>query len=1050
MWKVSVKTQLLVLALAATVGAQAPTGAVAGLVTDASGAGLAGARVLLVKRETGRSRTATTSAEGRYDLEAVAPGEYSISAELTGFRRLARPVTVDPGTTTTVDLALEIGDVRAAVTVSGAPPLLQYGHHQVAGLITRTQIESLPLNGRNFVELAKLEPGVTNPVRTDDNRVFVSALGAGLQTIPRVGYTAVTVDGANVATPGTIGSILQVSQDAVLEFQLSTVDFDLATSLTTNGAVNIVTRSGTNAYHGSAFDLYRDHHLAAYPGLTRDPRNPDPFFRRNQSGGSAGGPLRKDRLFFFASYERTDQRGVISIQPRTPSVAAFGGIFPTPYLDNEMSARVDWSVDPKHTLFARGTHDGNSAFAPAGAPNSLPSAWSRRPNRADQGLVALTSSFTEHFVNDLRFSYLFTRQIQNPATSADCGNCFGLGAPQIVIPDANITFGSAGRLAATGRRYQLADNLSEQRGNHRLRFGFDLEHTVVTASSTDREPAVLTLWSADIARQLNPAIPLPASFTSVADVLQLPLRSFETAVGPGTVLWRDFSANRVMDLYRFYGTDTWNVRPRVTVNAGLAWSYEPNALNQDVTKPALLAPILGADRLNPPRARLGNVAPAVGFVWTVGSDARTAVRGGAGRYFDPVASTNALNLANERRELDPLGTGRLIVSGSNIAVDGHTLDFPSPTTFTGTQLLSVLPTIRADLLASMNPENHDFSVRNIDRTKQGTNLYDPDYKTPSAIHVNVGVQRALGGGLVVAADFVWKRYTHTFINGIDYNRWGSATGPVIPACTAEQRDVVMAPCSNGSLYFDTTIGRARYRGLLARLEKRFSGKVQFLASYALGSYVGANGTGSGTSEASGGRVFGFNNDNWFENEGPLPTDRRHVFNFSGIVELPWALQLSTNIAAYSAPPFSAYVDGLDFNGDGTRNDLLPGTSVNQFGRGLSKQDLARLVAAYDAAIAGHATTTGIAPAIKLPNDYYFDDSFFTQDLRLTRAFGIHGHDPRLLFFAEAFNLLNTANLVQYSQNLRNPATFGQAGARFAQVFGSGGPRAFQLGTALRF
>jgi hypothetical protein len=1030
------------------VRAQSPTGAIVGLVTDPSGAAVTGARVIVLKRDTGQSRTAATSPEGRYDVEALAPGDYTISAELTGFRRLARAAIVQAGTTTTVNVALEVGDVRADVTVSGAAPLLQHEHHQVTGLVTRIQIEDLPLNGRNFLELAKLEPGVTNPVRADDNRFFVSALGAGVQTIPRVGYTAITVDGANVSTPGTIGTILQVSQDVVQEFQLSTVNFDLTTSPTTNGAVNVVTRSGTNAYHGSVFDLYRDHHLAAYPGLSRDPRTPDPFFQRNQAGASGGGPLRKDRLFFFGSYERTDQRGVVSVQPRTASVAPLGGIFPTPYSDTEVSARVDASVGRRHTIFASYNHDANGALAPVA--NALPSAWARRNNRGDQVLTALTSSLSQRLVNDLRFSYFSTKQVSNPSSADDCAGCFGLGVPQIAIPDANITFGAAGRLAALGARYQLTDDLTAQRGNHRLRVGADVQHTVVTASTLDRDPAQITLWSAEAVRQLNPAIPLPSSFTTVADILQLPLRSFSTAVGPGTVLWRDFSGDRVGDLYRFYGADTWNVRSRLTVNAGLAWSYEPNVLNSDMTKPTLLEPILGANRLNSPRAELANFAPALGFVWSAGSDGRTVVRGGAGRYFDPAASTNALNLANERVELNPVGTGRLTVSGSNITVDGHILDFPSPTAFTGAQLLSVLPAIRANLLASIAPDNRDFSIRNIDRTKQGSNLYDPDYKTPSAVHMNIGVQRALGAGFVAGADVVWKWYSHTFINGIDYNRWGSTTGPVIPACTPAQQSDVTALCSNGNLYFDTTIGRAQYRGLLVRIERRFSGRAQFLASYALSSYVGTNGTGTGTTEAAGGRVFGFNNDDWFENYGPMPTDRRHVLNVSGIVVLPWALHLSTNIAADSAPPFSAYIDSMDFNGDGTRNDLLPRTLVNQFGRSLSRQDLVRLVAAYNATIAGHPTTTGIAPVIKLPGNYAFDESFFTQDLRLTRTFVLPGRHTRLLLFADVFNLFNTPNLVQYSENLRNPATFGQPAARFTQVFGSGGPRAFQFGITLRF
>ena len=411
------------------------------------------------------------------------------------------------------------------------------------------------------------------------------------------------------------------------------------------------------------------------------------------------------------------------------------------------------------------------------------------------------------------------------------------------------------------------------------------------------------------------------------ELLALPLRSFETVVGPAWIPQRGFRPDRVLDLYRLYAGDVWRVGSRLTVNAGLAWSYEPNALNHDLTKPALLTPILGADGLTAPRVRRANFSPTLGFAWTATRDGKTVMRGGAGRYFDPVASTNSGNLANERLFLSPLGAGRITISGASIVHEGRPLDFPQrPTSFTGAQLLAILPAKLAELLPSFNPGNRDFSVRTIDFTKEGRNLYDPSFKTPYAIHLNLGVQRELAHGFVVSADVVWKRFIHTFINGIDYNRWNSAGGPVIPACLGPQRNDVTAVCSNRNIYFDTTIGRARYEGLLVRVEKRFAGRAQFLGSYALGSYVGTNGTGTGTAEATGGRVFGFNNDNWFENYGPLPTDQRHVLNLSGFVDLPWRFQVAFSVSAYSRPPFSAYVAGMDFNGDGTRNDLLPGTT----------------------------------------------------------------------------------------------------------------------------
>jgi Carboxypeptidase regulatory-like domain len=1041
---------LLTLVAAGSVSAQAPTGAIAGVVTDSSGAALGEVHIGITNRETGQTRVVVTSAEGRYRVEALTPGTYRVAAEAAGFKRMERPASLEAGTTTTVNLTLQVGDVSETMTVSGAAPLLHYEQHQVGGVVTRDQIDNLPLNGRNFLELAKLEPGVTSPVQLSDNRTFVSLLGAGLQTIPRIGYTRVTVDGVSITTPATIGTLLQVSQDVVQEFQISTVNFDPATSLTSNGAINIVTRSGGNQYRGSGFSFYRDHNLAAYPGLSRDARNPDPFFRRSQFGAFAGGPIRTDRALFFASYERDDQHGVVSVQPAGPVFAPLGGIFPTPSAGNLFSARVDVHASPSHNAFGRYTHDDSGAFASVGAGNLLPSAWTRRSVHVDQSMVALTSVLSPRIVNDVRFSYLVSRNVSGPGNLMDCPGCFGLGAPSITIMNGGVTFGNPATSSSVGRRSQLTDSVVWQAGHHRLRAGVDWEHTTNKVSVIDRDPAQLTLWSPSQVRQLDPTIPLPASFTTLNDFLQLPLRSFETAVGPGGIPQRNFEPNRVQDLYRLYASDTWEIGSRMTVNAGLSWSYEPNALNYDLTKPALLVPILGAGGLGPPAVQAANFSPTLGFAWTATRDARTVVRGGAGRYFDPVASSNAVNLDNERLALSPLGTGRLIVSGSNILSNGRPLDFQQPTPFTGAQLLALLPDIRAALLQSINPDNRDFSVRNLDLTKQASNLYDPAYVTPYAVHVGLGVQRELAPGLVVSADVVWKQFVHTFINGIDYNRFNSVEGPVILACTATQQRDVHAVCSNGSIFFDTTIGRARYKGLLVRVEKRFGGRAQLLASYALSSFVGSNGTGTGTSEASGGRVFGFDNNDWSENYGPLPTDQRHVLNVSGFVELPWRLQAAFTISASTRPPFSPYVAGMDFNGDGTVNDLLPGTTVNQFNRGLDRNDLVRLTDNYNQQYAGRLTAGGqIAPRVTLPTNYSLDDSFVTADLRLTRTFPLHER-ARLLAFGEVFNLFNTANLVQYGANLADTATFGQPSARFTQVFGSGGPRAFQFGARVSF
>src|SRR5262249_5494915 len=245
-------------------------------------------------------------------------------------------------------------------------------------------------------------------------------------------------------------------------------------------------------------------------------------------------------------------------------------------------------------------------------------------------------------------------------------------------------------------------------------------------------------------------------------------------------------------------------------------------------------------------------------------------------------------------------------------------------------LLAILPDIRADLMQQFKPGNRDFTFRNINLNKTASNLSDPSYEAPYALHLNLGLQRELAHDMLISADFVWRRFLHTFLAGIDYTRFNRLPqGPAIPHCTPAQTNDWTAVCSAGPITFDNTSGIVQYKGLLVRLEKRFSRRTQFLASYALGSYKGTNGPGNVDFPGTG-----FNNDEWVENYGPLPTDLRHILNLSGFVELPWRFQVSFNVSAYSAPPFSAFVSGGDFNGDGTTNDLLPGTTVNQFHGGV--------------------------------------------------------------------------------------------------------------------
>ncbi|MCP5112158.1 MAG: hypothetical protein GY953_15120, partial [bacterium] len=267
-------------------------------------------------------------------------------------------------------------------------------------------------------------------------------------------------------------------------------------------------------------------------------------------------------------------------------------------------------------------------------------------------------------------------------------------------------------------------------------------------------------------------------------------------------------------------------------------------------------------------------------------------------------------------------------------------------------------------------------------------------------------------------------------------RWDSVAGPVIPECVGVDAFDPEVRCSTGRIGVQLSSARAKYRGLLARFEKRFSRGFQFLASYALSKNDGFNGV--------------VNNDDWFESYGPLASDRRHLFTCSGLLELPAGLRLSFISSIMSRPPYTAQLFGLDLNGDGTENDGLPDAGWNSLNRTVGEEELPRVVQAFNQKYAGSRTPRDqFIPEIRLPPDYEFGDTMFSQDFRLSWR---HRFRERweLNIFGEVFNLFNVANLSGYSFDLLDPETFGQPLLRVNQVFGSGGPRAFQLGARLSF
>ncbi|HET9408208.1 MAG TPA: carboxypeptidase regulatory-like domain-containing protein [Candidatus Sulfotelmatobacter sp.] len=761
------------------------TGSIQGVVTDPSGAVVSGAKVIISNKATGRVITVATTSAGAYASGALTPGDYTLHIEASGFKSAETTLTVQVGVTATGNVKLQVGQSSQVVEVQSTTLAVNTEQATVQGVLNAQQIESLPINGRNFLDLAQLEPGIQiqDGGNFDPTKNGFSSISFG----GRFGRTArIEVDGLDISDE-TVGTTTQnIPASDVQEFQLQQSSLDLSTELTSSGSVNVTTKSGTNGVHGEAFDYFRDQSLNAnLPGGTHNP------FQRSQFGGNVGGPIIKDKLFFFADVERTKQdllEPVLSSGPFT----AITGSFTSPFRESEASGRLDWQINDKYKFFYRFSYDENRSIS-AGVPNAFQpfATVTHTPSHA-MGLDFNTGPYT----HSIRFGYMKFRNaivdavagspIFNPAPGIELaiGN-----DPDCLTPGADV-FCSGPSFLAPQQTYQTNHQLkydgSRAIGSHILRYGGGWNHIFSGgfASFLKLGPAVnAQLLDCNAACQALPG--------GAANPLNYPANTVQLGNGQGSATeipafgFPGGGTGPDERLSAYFG-DSWKVKPTFTLTYGVRYVRDTWRTDSDL---AAIPPLYQFDNQfysglgNRVRQPNVNFAPQLGIAWDPSGKGKTVLRGGIGLFYEN-SIWNNIEFDRPAR----LKTG-LFLATPSVCSSGSPSAFTLPNgstpnlSFCGETISQAIPQILAlqaeyqAQTAAVGPSAPNPSFIGTTLTDgfnaTGTDLLGPNYVSPRSVQMNLGFQHEFRPGTILSVDYLRNVETHTLL-AIDTNHVGDA------------------------------------------------------------------------------------------------------------------------------------------------------------------------------------------------------------------------------------------------------------------------------------
>lgn len=833
------------------------TSTINGIVKDQSGAIVVGATVIAKQRETGLGRTVVTDKEGRYVFPEMRVGEYQVSAERSGFIKDVRDLSLALGDTATIDLTLYVGTVNIEPDFIIATTDVNTGTQELSFLVGERAIRELPLNGRNYTDLAFLQPGVVAYPHRDGGSAVAHGTAASINgQDPRSNVYLLDGTLQNDITNGPAGSAAgtALGTESIREFRVETNSYSAEFGRNSGGQINAISKSGGNSFHGSLYEFHRNDNLDARNFFDREPLG-KPEFKRNQFGGTLGGPVKTDRTFFFGSYEGLRERLGRTINTFVPDANARQGILPSgtvtvnpaikPYLDlyplpngpsigggianyyfgfrqtldqSFASGRVDHKFNNDHQSFARYTFDDANQLLPTDYPQfprsfisrnqfmTIEHTWLISANtistsrigfsrtRIGQDVQANLSTTLPPFVSGRRF-----------LGNIDVGGLLRMG-PQNSVD-----------LKLVQNLFSVSEGLVHTRGKHLLKFGGLVERYQDN--------------------MVNPTFSLGIySFADLSSFLRNVPRSFV-----GLTPEAQFDRYWRFTTLGFYAQDDYKIHPRLTLNLGLRYEYATVPLDRrDVSLKNVFTDtqLTSGPLYQNPTTK--NFSPRVGFAWDIFGNGKTSLRGGYGDYFNTNNQQNLIVTVT-----NPPATPRPVIPNPT---------FPTP----------------------------NFATAGISAIRP----IEWNLKNPNVHIYNLNMQRQLWFDTVVTVGYAGSRGIHLLRNadvniGVPVQQ---ADGTWFFPNNAARRNPKF-----GVIELKTSDGNSWYNALLFEVRKRFSKGLDFQSSYTFSRNIDTTQASTFFSDSTNGTVSalpelpGLN-----YNKGLADYQAKHnwVFNFNW--ELPFA------------------------------------------------------------------------------------------------------------------------------------------------------------------